>query len=360
MVQLVAQLVHRLLELEHREQLVDRRARRARATGRSCAGSPSRNSARARASQPGGRLGRRAAAATPRRRTRTSAASRRRRAAGCACGGVRAASARARPRSRGAPSRRRRGASGRDGSRRGGGSPGRCRRPASAAAAARAPLRRGRGSGPTSSSSSGRSTKTLSISSSIDAVSRPSDSDDGYSGAKLGSVRSLPSSVCMRARHLAEADTARCRNASAVVAHRVERQLPPVASRPGRTAGGSRASRPSAARVRVPAGELRDVLEAVLGQEAQQLELGVDPGLEPAEDLQDQLLVEDDRRVRLLRADRARLSQLESGCRRSSRRRRTRRSPPRPAPSLPSGSSRTSSRTWRGSASASRPPSTSS
>ncbi len=61
--------------------------------------------------------------------------------------------------------------------------------------------------------------------------------------------------------------------------------------------------------VLVPAAEGRDVLEAALGQEAEQLELGVDARLEPAEDLEDQLLVEHDRRVRLLGVDAARLGQ---------------------------------------------------
>src|SRR6478752_10671623 len=58
------------------------------------------------------------------------------------------------------------------------------------------------------------------------------------------------------------------------------------------------------------AAELRDVLEAALGQEPEQLELGIDPRLEAPEDLEDQLLVEDDRRVRLLGADLARFAQL--------------------------------------------------
>ena len=87
---------------------------------------------------------------------------------------------------------------------------------------------------------------------------------------------------------------------------------------------------------------------------------GLMPGLEPPEDLQDQLLVEDDRRVRLLGADRARLAQLLS----------------EPGEALdgaelddpvlgraacaPDRIRCTSSRTWRGSPSASRPPSTSS
>ena len=90
----------------------------------------------------------------------------------------------------------------------------------------------------------------------------------------------------------------------------VERELPPVA-------GGAhvlledaerRVERPTD--VRVPARELRDVLEVALREEAQQLELGVDAGLEPAEDLEDQLVVEDDRRVRLLGRDHARRRQL--------------------------------------------------
>src|SRR5581483_3247447 len=42
-------------------------------------------------------------------------------------------------------------------------------------------------------------------------------------------------------------------------------------------------------------------------------ELRVDPGLEPAEHLEDQLFVEDDRRVRLLGRDLARLPQLARG-----------------------------------------------
>src|SRR5439155_25374292 len=62
-----------------------------------------------------------------------------------------------------------------------------------------------------------------------------------------------------------------------------------------------------AAGVRVPAAERGDVLEAVLREEAQHLELRIDARLEASEDLQDQLLVEHDRRVRLLGADGARL-----------------------------------------------------
>ena len=68
------------------------------------------------------------------------------------------------------------------------------------------------------------------------------------------------------------------------------------------------ASGPPAYAYQPPSGG--DVREAVLGEEAQHLELGVDAGLEPAEDLEDQLVVEDDRRVRLLGADVARVLQL--------------------------------------------------
>ena len=47
-------------------------------------------------------------------------------------------------------------------------------------------------------------------------------------------------------------------------------------------------------------------------EEAQQLELRVDPGLEPPVDLEDQLVVEDERRVRLLDADAPRRAQLDA------------------------------------------------
>ena len=53
-------------------------------------------------------------------------------------------------------------------------------------------------------------------------------------------------------------------------------------------------------RIRVPPRKRRDVRKPMFGQEAEHLELGVDPRLEPAERLQDQLVVEDHRAVRLL------------------------------------------------------------
>ena len=54
----------------------------------------------------------------------------------------------------------------------------------------------------------------------------------------------------------------------------------------------------------VPAGERGDVRELARGQEAQQLELRVDARLDAPERLEDQLLAEHHRRVRLLDADR--------------------------------------------------------
>ena len=68
-------------------------------------------------------------------------------------------------------------------------------------------------------------------------------------------------------------------------------------------------------RVRVPAAERGDVRETVLGQETEHLELRVDPRLEPPEDLEDRLVVEDDRRVRLLRTDGTRVEQLAAEAR---------------------------------------------
>ena len=49
-----------------------------------------------------------------------------------------------------------------------------------------------------------------------------------------------------------------------------------------------------AARVAVPAAERRDVAEALGSEEAKHLELRVDPGLDPAEDLEDERVVEHD------------------------------------------------------------------
>ena len=128
-------------------------------------------------------------------------------------------------------------------------------------------------------------------------------------GAECGVVRVRAEHGVHLAGHLAEPAQSP-QEPLRVLADLVEREVPavePVAdvfledaeSRSERTAG-----------VCVPPTEGRDVRETVLGQEAQHLELRVDARLEPAEHLEDQLLVEDDRAVRLLRADRTHLAQL--------------------------------------------------
>ena len=110
-------------------------------------------------------------------------------------------------------------------------------------------------------------------------------------------------------RHLAEAAEA-LQELVVARGHRVERELPAVLPVRDEALENPEGRVHRAAVVRVPAGQLRDVLEAALRQEPQQLELGVDPRLEPAEDLQDQLLVEDDGRVRLLGRDLPRVAKL--------------------------------------------------
>ena len=58
------------------------------------------------------------------------------------------------------------------------------------------------------------------------------------------------------------------------------------------------------ARVTPPPAELRDIREPAATEEPEQLELGVDAWLEPAVELDDQLVVDDHRRVRLLDTER--------------------------------------------------------
>src|SRR4029079_4167329 len=64
--------------------------------------------------------------------------------------------------------------------------------------------------------------------------------------------------------------------------------------------------------VRIPAPERRDVAEALLAEEAQHLELRVDPGFDAAEDLEDERFVEHDRAVRLLGGDETRGAELSA------------------------------------------------
>src|SRR5579884_2959394 len=131
-------------------------------------------------------------------------------------------------------------------------------------------------------------------------------------GAEAGVGRVGAEQRVHPARDLAEPPQAR-EEALRLIVDRVERELPAVDAARDEALQDPERRVHRLPRVRVPAGQLRDVLEAVLGEEAQQLELGVDARLEPAEDLQDQLLVEDDGRIRLLRRDRARLAQLLTG-----------------------------------------------
>ena len=145
-----------------------------------------------------------------------------------------------------------------------------------AGAGARAPPRRGRESGRASSRRRAARGRSRSISSSTVAVSSPSDSVDGSSGAKLGSVESQPSSVCICP--VTSPSRRRLVEERLVARERSRRARAPSRPRPPAT---KRCRMPSVASigapgVRVPARELRDVLEAALGEEAQQLELGVD------------------------------------------------------------------------------------
>ncbi len=81
------------------------------------------------------------------------------------------------------------------------------------------------------------------------------------------------------------------------------------------------------ARVAVPAAQRGDVREVALGEEAQDLQLGVGPGAEAAVGLEHEPLVEHDRGVGLLGAHRADLGDL--GAQAPRRPRGTRRSPDR-------------------------------
>ena len=90
----------------------------------------------------------------------------------------------------------------------------------------------------------------------------------------------------------------------------VERELPAVGGRGHVLLEDAERRRELPARVAVPAGERGDVVEAALAEEAQHLQLRVGARLEPPEELQDQRLVEDDRAVRLVGADEASRAEL--------------------------------------------------
>src|ERR687885_222669 len=120
-----------------------------------------------------------------------------------------------------------------------------------------------------SASSSGSARKIRSISSSIVAVNSESDSVLGCSAQNVVSLGSEPRIVC--------------------IVQLVEREVPAVAAAADEALQDPERRVHRLARVLVPAAERRDVLEAVLGQVAEQLQLRVDAGLEAAEHLQDQL-----------------------------------------------------------------------
>ena len=151
--------------------------------------------------------------------------------------------------------------------------------------------------------------KARSISSSIVAVSRPSDSRLGSSGAKDGSDGSEARQVCMapvtspsrrrRPRKRSGASTSSSSASSQPSSPSGHERLEDAQRRLG-----------GPAVVRVPAVQRRHVLELVPAEEAEHLQLGVDPGLEAAVDLEDQLLVEHDRGVRLLVLDHAHRREL--------------------------------------------------
>src|SRR5439155_22808706 len=110
------------------------------------------------------------------------------------------------------------------------------------------------------------------------------------------------------ARHLAKAAQT-SEKAVRIGGELVERELPAVEPAADELLQDPERGGERPARARVPAAERRDVREAVLGEEAEHLELGVDAWLEPPEHFEDELVVEDDRRVRLLGADRPRFDE---------------------------------------------------
>ena len=176
----------------------------------------------------------------------------------------------------------------------------------------------------------GRGRRTSrSISSSIVAVSSDRFSALGSSGAKSGSPRSEPEHGVQLA-----GDARRGRARAARTPSRSSRH----SSQPSRAPARYSCSVPSVASISRPSYSYQPASGAMcanprVGEEAQQLELGVDARLEPAEHLQDQALAEDDRRVGLLDADRPHVDRAaEPGRRRCSAQRK--RSVPSPRATL--------------------------
>src|SRR5581483_3965559 len=95
-----------------------------------------------------------------------------------------------------------------------------------------------------------------------------------------------------RARHLAEPPQPG-EQGGGIARQLLEYQLPAVDRAGDERLEDAERRLQGPADVGVPAGERRDVRELALGEEAQQLELRVQSGLEPAEHLEDELVVED-------------------------------------------------------------------
>ena len=125
-------------------------------------------------------------------------------------------------------------------------------------------------------------------------------------GGEAGIARVGREQDVHRARHLAEA-LEPLEEARGIAGQRRQRERPAVAL--GRHEARDDAERrvDLAAGMLVGAEQLRAVREAVLGQEAQQLELRVVAGREPPVDLEHELLADDHRGVRMPLADRAQL-----------------------------------------------------
>ena len=219
-------------------------------------------------------------------------------------------------------------ASARGGSRRGGGSRGPRRRGSSAGAGARAPPRRARGSARARARRrAGRGTPTRS-------PRRPSPS--AARATRPRSPRARRPGRAGRSRGSSASGRSPRRAGASVAMKPSGRRSSCRARAPSRRCPSTNCWRmPSVASICRPVYEYQPTSRAMFAnpcsvEEAQQLELRVDARLEPAEDLEDQLVVEHDRRVRLLGADGPRLA----GARRRSRRRRRTRPTPSPAGSF--------------------------
>ena len=140
-----------------------------------------------------------------------------------------------------------------------------------------------------------------SISSSTVAVSSASVSSVGSSGAKAGSVRSEASTVCMRPMTAPSS----CRRPTKRSGSSPSSSS--ASSQPSRAFGTKRCTTPKVASIRSPSYWYQPPSGATfskpaLAEEAQHLQLGVVAGLDAAEGLQHERVVEDHRGVRLLGA----------------------------------------------------------